>query len=321
MTRVIFFGTPLFAVPTLERLCSAADLRVAAVITQPDRPSGRGGAITASPIKVCAQNHGIPVFQPQSLKKEFQSLRNELDQLGPFDVGVVIAFGQILPQEVLDFPKSGCVNIHASLLPRWRGAAPIQRSIEAGDTETGVCLMQMDIGLDTGGVYSTARTPISDQDNCQSLHDRLSQMGADLLVRDIQSICKGAIKATPQAAAGMCYAKKITPQESRIDWLQTAAMIARKIRAFNPSPACYTTWSGKRLKILAAHPTEDHDTLDQSTTDVAPGCVIQALPDRLTIKCGSESLRLEEVQLEGKRRMSIAEFMRGAAINSGMRLE
>jgi methionyl-tRNA formyltransferase len=329
--KVLFFGTPYFAVPTLEKLCTTEQIRVAAVVTQPDRPAGRGSAITASPVKLCAQNHGIPVFQPTSLRKEFSTLQTELAQLGPFDVGVVIAFGQILPHEVLTFPKAGCINIHASLLPRWRGAAPIQRAIEAGDAETGVCLMQMNIGLDTGGVYSTARTPISQQDTCQTLHDRLAQMGSDLLLRDLESICRGSLVAIPQTDTEVSYAKKISSQESHIDWSQTAMMIARKVQAFSPHPACYAVWNGKRLKILKAYPTEDQTTTDQTTTDQttieqaapvpAPGYVMQAESDRLTIKCGSGSLRLEEVQLEGKRRMSISEFMRGTTINAGMRFE
>lgn len=315
MIRVLFFGTPHFSVPSLEVLCSSPLIQVAAVITQPDRPSGRGSTVTASPVKLCAEKRGIPVFQPHSLRKEFTDLKKSLMNVGPFDIGVVIAFGQILPPEVLTFPKVGCVNIHASLLPRWRGAAPIQRAIEAGDPETGVCLMQMDVGLDTGAVFSTARTTILESDSASSLHDRLSQMGAELLIRDIAAIVDGSLPAIPQAADGISYAKKISPEETRIDWSLAGIQVARKVRALSPSPGCYTLWEGKRLKVLKARPAE----VGASSTEL-PGTVAQALTDTMTVRCGSGALRLEEVQLEGKRRMSVEEFLRGAAIAAGSRL-
>ncbi|MFN5061427.1 MAG: methionyl-tRNA formyltransferase [Pseudomonadota bacterium] len=315
MTTVIFFGTPQFSVPSLERLISTPDLRVAAVVTQPDRPSGRGGIVTASPIKLCAERHGIPVFQPHSLRKEFTSLRPKLDALGPFDIGVVIAFGQILPAEVLEFPKQGCINVHASILPRWRGAAPIQRAVEAGDAETGVCLMKMDVGLDTGAVFSVARTPINESDTGGSLHDRLSAMGAELLARDIEKITTGALKAIPQEADGVTYAKKISSDETRIDWSLSAEQIDRKLRALSPHPGCYSIWDDKRLKIIRSQVIDG-----PQSTDSPPGSILQALPDTLTIQCGFGALRIIEVQLEGKRKMLVEEFMRGSAMRSGVRL-
>ncbi len=312
MIKILFFGTPQFSVPTLEKLCTISGVQVAAVITQPDRPSGRGGDITASPVKLCAQRHSIPVLQPHSLRKEFVSLSSELNLLGPFDIGVVIAFGQILPLEVLTLPKRGCVNIHASLLPRWRGAAPIHRAIEAGDAETGVCLMEMDTGLDTGDVFSLERTPIVETDTSSSLHDKLSVLGAELLARDLDAIVDGRLSAKPQPLEGVSYAKKITAQEAQIDWSQSAEHIARKVRAMFPSPGCYTTWEGKRLKILKAQ-----SALGNTGAELIPGTVVQALSDTLVISCGVGSLRLEEVQLEGKKRMSAQDFLRGTTVTVG----
>ncbi len=315
MRKILFFGTPQFSVPTLEKLCATPGVQVAAVITQPDRPAGRGGEITASPVKVCALQHDIPVLQPHSLRKNFSALSSQLAILGPFDLGVVIAFGQILPLEVLTFPRRGCVNIHASLLPRWRGAAPIHRAIEAGDAETGVCLMEMDPGLDTGAVFSSAHIPILETDTYSSLHDKLSVLGAELLVQDIHAIVEGTLTARPQPVEGVSYAKKISSQEAQIDWSQSAKQIARKIRAMFPIPGCYTIWEGKRLKILKAQPTPI-----QSGSYSTPGTVVQALSDTLVIRCGTDSLRVEEVQLEGKKKMLVPDFLRGSAIAIGTRL-
>lgn len=315
MINILFFGTPQFSVPTLEALCTAPNISVKAVITQPDRPIGRGGIVTPPPIKVCAQSYGIPVVQPTSLKKEFANIRSNLEALGPFDVGVVIAFGQILPPEVLAFPKAGCINIHASLLPRWRGAAPIQRAIESGDDETGVCLMQMDAGLDTGNVFSRLQIPLLQTDTYESVHNKLSRIGATLLLRDIHLIVKGELPATPQPSEGVTYARKITAPEMRIDWARAATDIHRKIRALSPSPGCHCLLDGKRLKILKAQPAET-----PPHTSSSPGTILQALSDTLTIKCGVGSLRLEEVQLEGKRRMLIDEFLRGSQLTSGTQL-
>lgn len=316
MAKILFFGTPQFSVPTLEKLCALSGVQVAAVITQPDRPSGRGGNITPSPVKMCALRHGITVLQPHSIRKELSSLSSELAELGPFDLGVVIAFGQILPIELLHLPKHGCVNIHASLLPRWRGAAPIHRAIEAGDTQTGVCLMQMDAGLDTGAVFSAAHTPIVEKDTYGSLHDKLSVLGAELLVRDLKAIVSGDLTAQPQPVEGVSYAKKISSQEAQIDWAQAAEQIALRVRAFSPIPGCYTNWGGKRLKILKAQPAPFN-----KLTESAPGIVVQALSDTLVISCGSGCLRVDEVQAEGKRRMLIQDFLRGSAITVGTQFQ
>ena len=266
-----------------------------------------------SPVKQVALQHNIPVFQPTSLRREFASLKTELDKLGPFDIGVVIAFGQILPKEVLDYPAHGCVNIHASLLPRWRGAAPIQRALQAGDKETGVCLMAMDVGLDTGAVYSSVTLPIGSNDTGGTLHDSLCALGAKALIKDLPSIVTGSLKATPQASEGVTYASKLTAEESKISWGSPAEQIELLIRAFSPWPGCYTMWRGKRLKIIAASISRR-----PIAQNIKPGTILHAFGERLEIACGHEtSLLISEVQLEGKKRMAIGEFLRGAALPEG----
>jgi methionyl-tRNA formyltransferase len=312
--RVLFFGTPTFAVPSLEALAHTAGVQIAAVITQPDRPAGRGAKIQAPPVKEAAIARGIPVLQPTSVRKEFQELREQLEQYGPYDVGVVIAFGQILPRAMLDYPRAGCINVHASLLPRWRGAAPIQRALLAGDKETGVCLMRMEEGLDTGGVFSHSSTPISEEDTFGSLHDRLSQLGATLLAQDINKIVSGEISSTPQPDEGVTYASKISSTEGELNWSLSAYEIGLVIRGMSPFPGAATRLAGKRLKILFGHPsrTEIHGR---------PGEVLAAHGDRLEIACGKGAFVISELQLEGKRRMSASEFLRGTSIAVGSILE
>jgi methionyl-tRNA formyltransferase len=311
--NVIFFGTPDFSVPTLQALISMPGCTVGAVVTQPDRPAGRGGKVTMSPVKQVALQHSIPVFQPTSLRREFSTIKSELDKQGPFDIGVVIAFGQILPKEVLSYPTHGCVNIHASLLPRWRGAAPIQRALQAGDTETGICLMAMDEGLDTGAVYRSVTLPILSSDTGGTLHDGLCKLGADALVKDLPAIVAGSLKAVPQPAEGVTYASKLTSEESRITWSSPAQEIELLIRAFSPWPGCYSMWRGKRLKIISASHTRR--SIPANTT---PGTILHAFGERFEIACGhGTSLTIAEVQLEGKKRMAVGEFLRGAAIPEG----
>jgi methionyl-tRNA formyltransferase len=311
--NVLFFGTPDFSVPTLQALIDAPGISVGAVLTQPDRPSGRGGKIAISPVKELALKHSIPVFQPHSLRKEFSSLRSDIVDLGPFDIGVVIAFGQILPKEVLTFPIYGCVNIHASLLPRWRGAAPIQRAIQAGDKETGVCLMQMDEGLDTGAVYAEHRVSIETTDTGATLHDKLAALGAIHLVDGLRSIIDGSLHATPQPNEGITYASKITTEECRIQWSLPARDIALSVRAFSPWPGCFTMWRGKRVKILFA--VESRRTYP---TTVSQGTIVYAQGDRLEIACANgTALSVTDLQLEGKKRMAVDEFLRGASFPEG----
>ena len=311
--NVIFFGTPDFSVPTLQALITMPGCKVGAVITQPDRPAGRGGKVTMSPVKQLAAQHNIPVFQPTSLRREFAALKPELDKLGPFDIGVVIAFGQILPKTVLDYPRRGCVNIHASLLPRWRGAAPIQRALQAGDKETGVCLMAMDEGLDTGAVYRSVSLPILTSDTGGNLHDNLCALGAQTLIKDLPAIIEGTLTATPQPIEGVTYASKLTSEESKIPWTSPAEVIELLIRAFSPWPGCYTMWRGKRLKVLAASSSRR-----AVPTNTKPGTILHAFGERFEIACGQgTSLTISEVQLEGKKRMAVGEFLRGAAIPEG----
>jgi methionyl-tRNA formyltransferase len=291
-------------------------VRIGAVITQPDKPSGRGGEVRPPPVKSAALELGIPVFQPKSLRKEFSSLKSQLLELGPFDVGVVIAFGQILPLDVLTFPANGCINIHASLLPRWRGAAPIQRAIEAGDQKTGVCLMRMDEGLDTGAVFSSTEISISDDDTAQSLHDALASAGASLLVRDLSAISKGSLVATPQPEDGVTYAAKVTSEECRIDWSLPAKRIKRAIQAFAPHPGAFTTWHGKRLKVFKAKICSL-----ESYSHSPPGTIVESVGDLLVVQCGEGSLLgLEEIQAEGKKRMVTRDFLRGTTMSRGARL-
>jgi methionyl-tRNA formyltransferase len=311
--NVLFFGTPDFSIPTLQALIDAPGITVGAVLTQPDRPSGRGGKITMSPIKQLALTHGIPVFQPSSLRKEFHGIHHDLTQLGPFDIGVVIAFGQILPKEVLNFPTHGCVNIHASLLPRWRGAAPIQRAIQAGDAETGVCLMNMDEGLDTGAVYAEHRIPIEPTDTATTLHDKLAALGASRLVEALSEIVSGSLHAIPQSSDGVTYAAKISTEECRINWSLSARDIALSVRAFSPWPGCFTTWRDKRLKILFAS-----ESRRRYAHETPPGTIVFAQGDRLEIACSPGSaICVTDIQLEGKKRMSVEEFLRGAAFPEG----
>lgn len=311
--KILFFGTPDFSVPTLQALISEPGVTVGAVFTQPDRPSGRGGKIAVSPVKEVALAHRIPVFQPASLKREFSGIQEEVNRHGPFDLGVVIAFGQILPTEVLTLPAHGCVNIHASILPRWRGAAPIQRAIQAGDVETGVALMKMDEGLDTGAVYSELKVPIKTSDTGGSLHDTLAHKGAEHLIRSLSGIVTGRCPAIPQTESGVTYASKITTAECKIDWSRNAHQIALSVRALSPWPGSFTTWRGKRLKVLFATPSKR--SYNPSTV---PGTIVQATSDRLEIVCGEgTALMLNEVQLEGKKRMQTEEFLRGSALPEG----
>jgi methionyl-tRNA formyltransferase len=285
-------------------------LKVTAVVTQPDRPAGRGGKITPPPVKELATRNGIPVLQPTSLKRELPTILEQLKELGPFDVGVVIAFGQILPREILELPRCGCINIHASLLPRWRGAAPIQRAIAAGDPETGVCLMQMDEGLDTGHVFCEHRVPIKLQDTTATLHDTLARAGADLLASKLEDIVTGALRASPQPTDGVTYATKITTEECKLDWKKGANELSLLIRAFTPYPGCFSFWRGKRLKFHYARALT-------SSSASEPGTVTAASSGRLEIRCGTGALTIEELQLEGKKRMTTEEFLRGTGLTEG----
>ena len=263
--------------------------------------------LQASPVKQAAQALGLRVEQPEKLRgnAEALALLREMDA----DIMVVAAYGLILPQEVLDAPKHGCLNIHASLLPRWRGAAPIQRAIEAGDAETGVCIMQMDAGLDTGAVVSEHRCPILPSDTANEVHDKLMHIGAAAIVQDLQTLQReGSLKATPQPENGITYAQKLSKDEAQINWQEDAAIIARKIRAFNPVPAAWTQWQGKPMKIWAA---------EAVTGNGAAGTVLQADTAGIIIACGANALRITELQPAGSKRMTVAAFLAGRELAVG----
>jgi methionyl-tRNA formyltransferase len=308
--RIVFAGTPDFAVPPLDAM-RAAGHRLVAAYTQPDRPAGRGQSLASSPVKQRALQLGIAVEQPASLKSEEAVAR--LRELAP-DLMVVVAYGLILPQAVLAVPRHGCWNIHASLLPRWRGAAPIQRAILAGDEATGITIMQMDAGLDTGPMLLTRRTPIGPREHGGSLHDRLAGLGAEAIVAAIADWQAGQVAAQPQPRDGATYAAKIRKDEARIDWAQPAVAIDRQVRAFNPWPVAETTWAGKQLRVWQAEP--DPVELREGAS---PGAVIESAAGRLVVATGAGALRLTQVQLAGKRAMPAAEFLNAHAL-AGARL-
>ena len=303
--KVIFAGTPDFAALSLKTI-AAAGFDIPLVLTQPDRPKGRGMQLQASPVKQAALELGLTVAQPASLRnEEAQALLREQNA----DVMVVAAYGLILPQAVLDTPKHGCLNIHASLLPRWRGAAPIQRAIEAGDAATGVCIMQMDIGLDTGAVVSEHRYSIKNTDTANEVHDALAELGAQAIVADLQQLQQtGRLNAAAQPEDGVTYAQKLSKDEAKINWHKPAAVIERKIRAFNPVPAAWTEHQGKPLKIWRA------EVVAQSGQ---AGEVLACTSDGLIIACGEHALNITELQPAGSKRMTIAAFTAGRTIDAG----
>jgi methionyl-tRNA formyltransferase len=296
--RIVFAGTPEFAVPALRAVAQRGE--VVAVYTQPDRPAGRGRALQASPVKLEAVQRGIPVLQPESLKS--QRSRDALQALKP-DLMVVVAYGLLLPQKILDIPTHGCWNVHASLLPRWRGAAPIQRAIEAGDAETGVCLMQMEKGLDTGPVMLTQRIAIGDEETAGQLHDRLAELGA-LVLSDGLGLLRAGMRPLrqPQPAEGVTYAHKLDKAEAKLDWSQSAETLARKVRAFNPWPMAEAQLAGERVRIFQAQ------ALPLSHA-AAPGEVLQAGRDGIDIACGEGALRLRMLQRDGGRPLAAADYL------------
>ncbi len=296
--RIVFAGTPAFAVPSLR--AAHARNEVVAVYTQPDRPAGRGRGLTPSPVKLEAIQRGIPVLQPESLRKK--SSQEALRELAP-DLMIVVAYGLILPQAVLDIPRYGCWNVHASMLPRWRGAAPIQRAIEAGDAETGICLMQMEAGLDTGPVLLSQRTPIGEQETGGQLHDRLSELGARVLA-DGLGLLRAGMRPVAQAQpeAGATYAHKLEKHEARLDWSQPADALARKVRAFEPWPVAEASVAGERLRIHGAV------ALDLAHR-AEPGTLLTAGRQGLDIACGQGALRLRVVQREGGKAITAADYL------------
>ena len=301
---IVFAGTPEFAVPPLHALLEAG-FRPVAVLTQPDRPSGRGRHVQASPVKQAARAAGIDVFQPESLRAaEAQDL---LRSLRP-DLMVVVAYGLLLPRAVLEIPAHGCWNIHASLLPRWRGAAPIQRAIEAGDAETGVCIMQMDEGLDTGPVLHRVRLPVDGAETGGRLHDRLAAAGAAALVDCVRQLAAGAPPPpAPQEAEGACYARKLDKREARIDWRDPARVIERRVRAFDPWPVAWCMIGEERTRIWSAVARDGGNGAE-------PGTVVASGPEGIDVATGEGVLRIRELQRPGKRRMCAADYLNAGPV-------
>jgi methionyl-tRNA formyltransferase len=308
--RVLFMGSPQFAIPTLQALI--AGYQVVGVVTQPDRPSGRGQQLHPPPVKELAQAHGLPVLQPASLRSP--EAMAELQALRP-DVIVVAAFGQILRPAVLDLPPFGCLNVHASLLPRWRGAAPIAAAILAGDETTGVTIMRMDPGLDTGPVLRQDSLPIAPDDTTESLGEKLARLGADLLLDTLPDWLAGRLEPQPQDETQVTLAPQLKKEQGHVDWGEPAEAIARRVRAFHPWPGTFTTWQGAPLRILRA----SAESSSAPSEEVLPGTVV-ATPDGLAVATGRGTLRLIEVQPAGKRPMPADAFVRGARGFVGSRL-
>ncbi|WNO09163.1 methionyl-tRNA formyltransferase [Teredinibacter sp. KSP-S5-2] len=302
--NIVFAGTPDFAAKHLEALLQSPH-NILAVYTQPDRPAGRGKKLTPSPVKQLAEEHSIPVFQPESLKTE--EAQAELKQLNP-DLMIVVAYGLLLPQAVLDTPKFGCFNVHGSLLPKWRGAAPIQRAVQYGDTKTGVTIMQMDIGLDTGDMLLKAECDISPTDTSGDLYQRLAELGPQALLTCLEQLSQGKVIGEKQSDeyenTEFQYARKIEKSEAEIDWSLPAPEIERKIRAFNPFPVCYTTLGGERLRIQRA-------ALIADTTGKSDPGKVAIREGSIEVQCGSGSVRLLELQLPGKKSMEVEQFLNG----------
>ena len=304
--KVIFAGTPEFAAQALRAILAAGH-EVPLVLTQPDRPAGRGQKLQPSPVKQVALEHGIPVHQPERLKDP--ATHQPIIEAAA-DVMVVAAYGLILPQVVLDMPRHGCLNIHGSLLPRWRGAAPIQRAIEAGDKASGIVIMQMEAGLDTGPMLLTESLPITDSDTAATLHDKLAAQGARLIVDALEKLPK--LKVIPQPEQGVTYAHKIEKAEAAIDWMQPAEQLARRIRAFNPFPGVTAKHGELILKFWQAYPV---------TGKGVPGTVLSAGAEGVVVACGDGALCLTELQKPGGKRLPAAEFLRGHPLLPGDRLD
>ena len=311
--RIAFAGTPAFASVALEAI-AAAGFEVVLVLTQPDRPAGRGMKLQASPVKQVALAHGWPVSQPRSLRLDGKypddaaAARDVLTATAA-DLLVVAAYGLILPQWVLDTPRLGCLNIHASLLPRWRGAAPIHRAVEAGDAETGVTIMQMDAGLDTGDMLLTEALPIG-EDSTAHLHDRLAALGSRLIVQALQQAEAGTLARTPQPQEGVTYAHKVEKHESQVDWAQDATAIVRRIRAFDPFPGAASVRDGETVKLWAAQ-------VQPGTTTESPGTILAATPAGIAVAAINSIALITELQRAGGKRLAAADFLRGFDVKPG----
>jgi methionyl-tRNA formyltransferase len=299
--RIVFAGSPEFAVPMLETLASTRH-EVVAVLTQPDRPAGRGRTLSPGPVKICARKHGIEVFQPETLSEP--SIQKTLVGLRP-DLLVVVAYGLLLPPAVLSVARVACINVHASLLPRWRGAAPIQMAILSGDAHTGICIMQMEEGLDTGPVYACASVEIAPGETAGELHDRLAVLGARTLDVHLDSILDRSLKPIAQSASGVSYARRIKKSDARIDWADNATAISHKIRAYNPWPVAETLLDGQRLRCWTAMPVETNKLCG------SPGEIVAVGESGIQVQTGDGLISLTEVQMPGKQKCAAGEFANG----------
>jgi methionyl-tRNA formyltransferase len=302
--KLVFAGTPEFAVPALDAL-HAAGHNIVAAFTQPDRPAGRGRKLQASPVALRAETLGIPVHKPPKLHAEAQAL---LRELAP-ELMVVVAYGLLLPQAVLDIPRHGCLNIHASILPRWRGAAPIARAVEAGDAETGITIMRMDAGLDTGPMLLLERLPLPPAMTAAGLHDALAPLGGRLIVEALARLQRGELPEQAQPAAGMTYAKKLSKEEARLDWTRPAEVLARQVRAFNPAPVAWGELDGERIRFWNA-------LAEPAAHAAEPGTVLGLDGEGLRIACGEGQLRVTELQRPGGRQLPAAALAQGWAIQN-----
>ena len=310
--NILFMGTPDFAVFSLRAICEAGEDRVIGVVTQPDKPKGRGYTMTPPPVKVYALEQNLPVYQPNTLRDE--SFWNLLTELNP-DVIIVVAYGKILSESILNFPKHGCINVHGSLLPRYRGAAPIQRAILEGEKKTGVTIMQMDAGIDTGDMFLTSEIDITEEDTFESVHDKLGECGAKALLEALRQIGDGTATRTPQNDEGATYAAKITKGDCLINFAQNAHTVHNTIRGLSPFPLAFThTPDGKLLKVTSARADASYDT-----KGVEPGTVL-ACDEAITVACAEGAIVLTGVLPEGKGRMPAADFVRGRKIAVGDRL-
>src|SRR5450830_57526 len=314
--KIIYAGTPEFAAVALNALYDTGH-EITLVLTQPDRPAGRGMQLQASPVKQCALAHGTPVAQPVSLRLDgkYPEVAREADVLlraTAHDVMIVAAYGLILPRSVLEIARLGCINIHASLLPRWRGAAPIHRAIEAGDVETGVTIMQMEEGLDTGPMLSMQAVPIAADDTTASLHDKLAALGGKMIVDALEKLQQGQLPATPQPELGANYAAKVSKEEAALDFRQSAEVLARKIRAFNPFPGASAQFGEVTVKLWQAQALPGKSA-------AAPGTVLSAnAQDGVQIACADGVLQVAELQKPGGKRLPVAEFLKGFALADGV---
>jgi len=317
--RILFMGTAELSCASLAALAAGEQFRVAAVVTRPDKPKGRDLQLQASPVKTLALKLGLPVLQPVRARDE--QFVAEIRGLKP-DLIVVVAYGQILPPAILDLPPHGCLNVHTSLLPKYRGAAPIQWAVANGDPETGVSIMKMDAGLDTGPIIAQSRTAILPADDSATLHDRLAQLGADLLVRTIPDYVSGTVQPVPQPSEGASYAAKIKKEDGRIDWQLPAQTILNRLRAFTPWPGAFTFLDGKLLKIWKARFAKEilHPEVSLVEQGLKPGTILAADKTGIFVACGKDFVRVRELQREGGKRLTAEQFLAGHPLNPGSQL-